>query len=179
MNHQQTIAQGDFLRLVHVKGWEFAERSNAYGVVAVLAVTADGQLVLTRQYRPPVDRHVIDLPAGLVGDGQSAGGESLVAAVMRELEEETGFSAGSLRHLTAFPTSPGMTSEVVDLFVADDLVATGPGGGVGGESIEVHLVPRRDAAGGLEERSRAGDLIDPKVYAALWWSARSGILPQN
>jgi ADP-ribose pyrophosphatase len=159
-----------------MNGWEFTQRSSASGVVAVLAVTAQDEILLTEQYRPPVGRRVIDLPAGLVGDDTEASAESSRIAAARELEEEIGFAADSLRRLTSFPTSPGLTSEIVELFVADGLRASGAGGGVDGETIDVHGVAIQNVSQWLDERLLAGCLIDPKVYVALWWSQRPDLL---
>ena len=170
----ETIAQGRFLRLIRVDGWEYAERVGATGVVAVLAITPDDELVLTEQYRRPVWQRVIDLPAGLSGDGAAAGDETPETAGRRELEEETGFTARTLRHLVKLSTSPGLTSETVDLLLAEGISRIGPGGGDDSEAIEVHLVPRSNAAIWLDERIRDGCLVDPKVFTALWWADRLG-----
>lgn len=168
-NDRQTIGRGRFLRLVSENGWEYAERTGATGVVAVLAVTPENELVLTEQYRPPVRQSVIDLPAGLAGDVHGAEDEAMSMAARRELEEETGFTAGSLRRIAPLPSSPGLSSEVVELFLAEDLSRISSGGGDESESIEVHLVSRATIADWLDERVTRGCLVDPKVYAALWW----------
>jgi ADP-ribose pyrophosphatase len=168
----QTIGEGRFLRLIREDGWEYAERRGATGVVAVLAFTPAGELVLTGQYRPPVKHLVVDLPAGLAGDGHADADEALETAARRELEEETGWTARSFRPVATLPTSPGLTSETVVLFLADGLSRIGPGGGDDSEAIEVHLVPRSTISTWLAERVAQGCLIDPKVYAALWWADR-------
>ncbi|MEL6797861.1 MAG: DNA mismatch repair protein MutT, partial [Planctomycetota bacterium] len=69
------MATGRFLSLVSRNGWEFATRVNARGVVAVVATTEANELVLVEQFRPPVGRSVIEIPAGLVGDDPRAGDE--------------------------------------------------------------------------------------------------------
>ncbi|MEL7484364.1 MAG: hypothetical protein AAFN41_08410, partial [Planctomycetota bacterium] len=71
MIESSTIGEGRFLRLVSRGGWEFATRVNATGVVAVIAVTERDELILVEQHRPPIGASVIELPAGLVGDGPS------------------------------------------------------------------------------------------------------------
>lgn len=164
----QTVDEGRFLRLIRENGWEYAERVGATGVVAVLAVTPRDELLLTEQYRPPVKQSVIDLPAGLAGDGDEYGDESAETAARRELEEETGWTASSLRPMATLPTSPGLTSETVELFLAESLTRIGPGGGDDSETITVHLVPRQHIAAWLHEQVVTGILVDPKVYAALW-----------
>lgn len=167
---RQILATGQFLQLIREGRWEFTERIGVTGVVAVLAMTSDDALVLTEQYRPPVGKRVIDLPAGLAGDicGQEA--EDFSAAALRELEEETGFTAKSMRPLATLPTSPGLTSETIDLYLAESVTQIGAGGGDEHEEITVHVVGRRDIAAWLDERAAQGCLIDSKVYAALWWS---------
>lgn len=169
---RQILGEGRFLRLFTQQSWEFAERIAATGVVAVLAVTPDDELLLTEQYRPPVQKSVIDLPAGLAGDVQGAEDEDLAAAARRELEEETGWTARTLREIATLPTSPGLTSETVVLFVAEELSRIGPGGGDDSETIAVHVVPRQHIAAWLHEQVAAGVLVDPKVYASLWWLDR-------
>lgn len=167
------LAAGRFLRLVRRGTWEYAERRRASGVVAVLATTADDELVLTEQYRPPVASRVIDLPAGLAGDIAGQEQEALATAAQRELEEETGFTAENFEHVGRLPSSPGLTSEIVDLFTARRLTRTGAGSGVDGEQIVVHLVSRTEIAGWLKARVKDGCLVDTKVYAGLWWHGQS------
>ncbi|HET6328994.1 MAG TPA: NUDIX hydrolase [Planctomycetaceae bacterium] len=159
------LGAGRFLRLVHANGWEFVERVRATGVVAIVAVTADGELILTEQFRPAVAGSVIDLPAGLAGDGP--GTEELVTAARRELIEETGYDARRLTLLAHAPTSPGLTTEVVSFFRARGLKKVGTGGGIEGEKIEVHAVKLDRADAWLRRRSRAGIQIDCKVFAGL------------
>jgi ADP-ribose pyrophosphatase len=162
------LGEGQFLVLVDEGGWEFVERARGSGVVAVMAVTDDGGLLLTEQYRPAVKRFVIDLPAGLIADTQEHAGEALHTAAARELEEETGFRAESFVYLTTLPTSPGLTSETVTLLLAEHVHGTGTGGGVGGEEIIVHVVALNEVRTWLRQQEDASRLIDPKVYAALW-----------
>lgn len=161
------VAAGRFLRLLRRDGWEYASRANASGVVAVVAVTADGRLLLTAQQRIPVGRRVIDLPAGLAGDDPGAAGEALAAAAGRELAEEVGWSAERLEPLATCPTSPGLSDEIVILFRAQGLRRSGAGGGVAGEGIAVLDPPLAGIRAWLAERERAGDLVDLKVWAAL------------
>ncbi len=162
------IARGRFVRLVDDQGWEYAERERGEAVVAVVAVTDDHDLILTEQYRPAVKRRVIDIPAGLAGDTEDFAGESRAAAAGRELEEETGYVANTFRELSTVPTSPGLTSETVTIFLADGLTQKGPGGGDESESIVVHTVSLSGLAEWLRARGDESLLIDPKVYAGVW-----------
>ena len=162
------LGRGRFLRLVERNGWEYVERARGTGVVAIVAVTDDGRLLLTEQYRPAVDAPVIDLPAGLVGDEDGATDEDLETAAARELREETGYEARSWKVITTSPTSPGLTSETVTLFLAEHLDRTGDGGGEATEAITVHTVSLAELPTWLQNQSDTLRLIDPKVYAGLW-----------
>ena len=162
------LAEGRFLRLVSVDGWEWAERRRVSGVVAVVAVTPDGRLLLTEQHRRPLGGLVIDLPAGLAGDEPGAEDEALENAARRELEEEAGWTADHLAVLATCPTSPGLTNETVTILHASGLRRIGAGGGVAGEGITVHAPLISEVRTWLATRAAAGVLIDPKVYAGLW-----------
>lgn len=161
-------ASGRFLRLLERDDWEFSSRANARGVVILVPVTDDGRLVLVEQYRIPVQARVIELPAGLIGDVDDRD-ESLATAARRELFEETGFEAGSWSTLLRCPSSAGMSDEIITFMQATALRKTGPGGGDPSEDIQVHCIPLAEVDGWLRGRVAAGMLIDPKIYAALYW----------
>ncbi|BBH21071.1 ADP-ribose pyrophosphatase [Paenibacillus baekrokdamisoli] len=86
------------------------------GAAAVLALI-DGKMLVVEQYRKPMEKFQIEIPAGKL----DAGEDPMVAAG-RELEEETGYRAGKLRPISAFYTSPGFADEKLFLYVAEDLV---------------------------------------------------------
>lgn len=158
---------GRFLDFVERNGWEYVTRSNASGVVAIIALTDDDELVLVEQHRPPLGRSVVEIPAGLVGDQAESTQEPDLEAARRELLEETGFAAGRWRSLTTCASSGGMTDECVHFFRADGLRRVDSGGGVDGERIRVVLVPRHDALRWIGSRTADGLAVDSKVYAAL------------
>jgi ADP-ribose pyrophosphatase len=160
--------RGSYLSMLERDGWEYSSRTNASGVVVIVAVTDRDELVLVEQYRPPVDRSVIELPAGLVGD-LGDNDETILEAAARELEEETGFSASDIRLLLEAPSSAGMTDEIVSFILADGLRQVGPGGGDDSEDIRVHTVPMLRVDSWLREQSASGKLLDPKIFAALYW----------
>lgn len=164
-----TIAwQGRWLEVVNRDGWEFVRRRKATGVVGVIAATPDGELLLVRQHRRPVGVETIELPAGLVGDEGAE--EDPLEAARRELEEETGWQAGKLTYLCRAPSSAGLTSETLQLVLAQDLVRTGLGGGIPGEeSIQVESIPLPTVAQWLADRIAEGALVDAKIWAALWF----------
>ncbi len=164
----QTLAAGRFLKLLKSGSWEYVERVNVRDVAVLVAVTPAGEMVLVEQYRIPVRKRMIELPAGLVGDEEQFRSESLLAAANRELEEETGYRAGRLALLARAPSSGGMTSEIVSFLHATDLQKVGPGGGVDHENIVVHAVPLAEMPRWLRQREREGFLLDPKIYAGLF-----------
>lgn len=170
---RQTIARGKHLHLVRQGNWEFATRPGVTGVVVVVAVTGGGKIVLIEQYRPPVQSRVIELPAGLAGDVPGEEHEELAAAARRELLEETGYSAKNIEQVAFGPPSAGMIDEIITFFRASGLRKTAPGGGDGSEDIQVHLVPLASAGKWLARRAAAGRLIDPKVYAGLYFAERA------
>src|SRR5687767_5385258 len=131
----ETLGEGRWERLVREDGWEWCERTNARGVVVIAALTPSGGVLLVEQARRPVGARVLELPAGLAGDEPDRPDEELAEAARRELEEETGWRAASVELVTRGPVSAGLTSEVLSVFVARDLVRVAEGGGVGGERI--------------------------------------------
>lgn len=165
---RQTLFQTRWLSLHRIGHWDFVERPNADCCVGILALTPEDEIVLVEQFRIPVQTPVIEIPAGLVGDEESHRGESLIDTARRELLEETGFHAGTIKPLIESPTSAGMTSEITHLFLATDLVRHHQGGGIGAEDIRVHLVPLTDLRDRFTTWQAAGFAIDFKIHAALW-----------
>lgn len=166
------LAEGRRLRLVQQAHWEYAERTNARGAVVLAAATDDDRLLLVEQYRIPIGRRVIEPPAGLVGDVVGEEDEALETAARRELLEETGYEASQLELVTIGPPSAGLASEIVAFFVARGLTKVHDGGGDDSEEIVVHSVPLGEADRWLDARAAEGALIDPKVYAAMYFLHR-------
>lgn len=86
------------------------------GAVAIIAVTDDQKLVLVEQYRKPLERTIVEIPAGLLEKGEEPS-----HCAKRELEEETGYDCSSLEWVTSFYTSPGFADELVHLYIAKGL----------------------------------------------------------
>lgn len=165
-DNSEILASTRFLDLIRRDGWTFCRRPNARAVVCVLAVTEKG-LLLVEQYRIPIGKRLLELPAGLVGDGADRD-EPLEMAAGRELLEETGWRAESFQLLWQGPSSAGLSDEVITCFRASGLHREGPGGGVEGEDITVHEVPLENLRSWLSEQAARGIGSDPKIFAALW-----------
>lgn len=153
---------------LHRRGhWDYVRRPHAEACVGVLAITDQREIVLVEQFRIPVGRSVIEIPAGLYGDEPDHAGETHAQCAARELLEETGFRAARVLPLIASPTSAGMTSEWTHLFLATGLTREHSGGGIGGENITTHLIPLATLQSWLAARSDEGLAIDFKIHAAL------------
>lgn len=159
---------GRYLGLYEIDGWEYVSRTNATGVVVLVAVTNQRELLLVEQFRPPLQTSVIELPAGLAGDLEDPE-ESLLDAARRELLEETGYSAGKMRILLSAPSTAGMSDEVITFVLALNLERVGPGGGDASEDIIVHEVPLDGVDDWLQQWITGGTPVDPKIFSALYW----------
>ena len=166
-NLKHTLYEGDWLRLVRIGHWESCERTHGQGMaVIVIAVTPADEVLFVEQFRVPLQAATIEMPAGLVGDIHAD--ESIEVSAIRELEEETGWTAAQAEVLMIGPTSSGMASEKIAFVRATGLTRIGPGGGDGDEEITVHEIPRMQAAGWLVQKMGEGYELDAKLWAGLW-----------
>ena len=122
--------------------------------------------MFVEQFRVPLQAATIEMPAGLVGDIDSE--ESIEVSAVRELEEETGWTATRAEVLMIGPTSSGMASEKIAFVRATGLSRVGTGGGDGDENITVHEIPRNQAAAWLVQKMAEGYELDAKLWAGLW-----------
>jgi ADP-ribose pyrophosphatase len=140
----------------------------------ILAVDEHDHVILVEQFRVPLGRACIELPAGLIGDHDDVAGEDALAAAARELEEETGYRAGRIEAVGEFWSSPGMVTESFTLLRASELTRVGPGGGVDGENITVHRVALTGLPRFIDERRAIGDAIDVRLLTLLGPSILGG-----
>jgi ADP-ribose pyrophosphatase len=163
----ETMWEGRFITAKKKGRWEYVSRSRGIRAAVILAVDAEDHVILVDQYRVPLGKRCIELPAGLVGDHDDNADEDASVAAARELEEETGYHAGRMETVGEFFSSPGMVSESFTLFRARDLVKVGDGGGVDSEDIVVHRVPLSGIAGTVAQWRAEGYAMDVKLLMLL------------
>ena len=156
--------EGKFVRALRRGKWEYASRARDIGAVVILA-EHEGKVILVEQPRVPPDCRCIEIPAGLVGDHDPDA--TIEATAVKELEEETGFTAERVERLGEFYSSPGMLSEGFTLVRAHGVRRTGEGGGDESEDIKVHLVPRDEIPQFIEEKRAEGCGVDAKLLLLL------------
>lgn len=166
------LFQGHALTLKKKGHWEYVERTKASGIVAILPITQQNEVILVEQFRIPVGKRVIEIPAGLAGDIEGEETEDLANAARRELLEETGYEAQKMELLTEGPPSAGLSTEVVTFFRASGLKKVGDGGGDGTENIQLHLIPFASLDAWIDGKRSEDCLIDYKLYAALYFYLR-------
>ena len=150
--------------------WEYVTRARNIRAAVIMALDGPPQareIILIDQYRVPVGRRSLELPAGLIGDGAGEDGEDSLAAARRELEEETGYRARDWTDLGEFWSSPGMVGESFSLIRAIGLEKVGPGGGDENEDIAVHRVPVAEIHGFVDRMRADGLAIDVRILAVL------------
>lgn len=168
MKEEITLYESKWLGLYRSGHWDYVRRPNSDACVGILATTGENEIILIEQFRIPLGKNVVEIPAGLVGDEPEFRGENLATCAARELLEETGYHAAEIRPLLSSPTSAGMTPETTHLFHATGLTKHSDGGGVGSEKITVHKIALAELRGWLAEKEKSGVLIDFKIHAALW-----------
>ena len=151
---------GKFVRAIRRGKWEYVSRTNNIGAVVILA-EYEGKTILVEQPRVPLGERCLELPAGLVGDTDP--NATVEGTAIKELEEETGFTAERVERLGEYYSSPGILAEGFTLVRAHGLRRIGEGGGDEHEDITVHLVPRADIPNFIEQKRAEGLGIDVKL----------------
>jgi ADP-ribose pyrophosphatase len=161
---EEIIWQGKFVTAKRKGKWEYVSRSRGIKAAVILAVE-DGHVLLVEQFRVPLGRNCVELPAGLIGDETE--GEDPLEAAGRELEEETGYRAAKLESLGEYYSSPGMVSESFTLVRASGLTKVGDGGGTDGENITVHRVALSELKQFLETKRAENIGVDVRLLLLL------------
>jgi ADP-ribose pyrophosphatase len=138
--------------------WWSAKRPNPH-TVHMLGISPAGYVPVLRQWRVPCQQWVWELPAGLCDVAH----EPPQQTAQRELIEETGYASGEVHLLFTGTVSPGLTDELYNAFLCLDLERAGEGGGLGGERLEVHLIPLWDLKHFLLAEAAGGKLVDAKI----------------
>lgn len=156
--------EGKFVRALRRGKWEYASRARDIGAVVILA-EHEGKVILVEQPRVATGCRCIELPAGLVGDLEPDA--TVESTALKELNEETGYTAERVEQLGNFYSSPGMLSESFALVRAHGVSKVGEGGGDENEDIKVHLVSRTDIPNFIEQKRAEGLGVDAKLLLLL------------
>ncbi len=161
---EEIVWQGRYITAKRRGRWEYVGRARGIGAAVIIAIE-DGHVLLVEQWRVPLGRRCLELPAGLVGDETE--GEGVEASAARELEEETGWRPSRIEVIGDFASSPGMVSETFTLVRASGLTQVSDGGGVDGENIAVHRIALDDIVPFIARKRAEGLAIDVKLLMLL------------
>lgn len=170
INEQSVLYDGT---VVHLEKWKVTlpdgkpavrEVVLHRGAAAIVPVDDEGNTYLVRQFRAPLKRILLEIPAGKL----DAANEDRLLAAKRELREETGFSAERWTHLVDLATTPGFCSEVISLYLARGLTR-GETEFDDDEFLDVVKMPFRQAA----EMAARGEIEDGKTVSALLLAERA------
>jgi len=129
------------------------------GGVAAIPVLDDGRIVLIRQFRYPLGKYIWEIPAGKLDSGQTP-----LDTIARELEEEIGYTAGTLTKACSFYTSPGFCDEVIHLFIARGLRPC-----VQRLEVGEHITPEARTLDECLEMIASGEIMDGKSVLGILW----------
>ena len=171
---KREITSGKFLKLYEisyldkkskVRNWEAVERVNSYGAAIIIAkLQPSNRIILVEQYRPPANNYVLEFPAGLIDEGETA-----LQSAIRELKEETGYIGQKCDNVSMpLYSSPGVTGEKItfvelevdELNHGEVIQALEPS-----EDLEVHLIPEIELYDFLVKKAEKNIAIDAKLYA--------------
>ena len=173
---RKIVWAGNFIRVLlleyrdekgEIRRWEAIERVNCNGIVVIIPVTKEGDLLLIRQFRPVLNSYVIEFPAGLNDKG-----ETLLNAARRELIEETGYTSETFELMAEGPVSSGLSSEVLTVFLAREALPASPELRAKypieeTESIELVRTPLMSAYETIVKYQSQGDVVDLKLYGFI------------
>jgi len=168
---EETRWEGNFIAAKTRGRWEYVGRTRGIKAAAIIAIDEDPDgtrhVILVSQYRVPLGRFCLEIPAGLVGDDAGSEGEAAADAASRELEEETGYISGRMEVLGEFYSSPGMVSECFTLLRATGLTKVSEGGGLPDENITVYRVALAELSDFVAKWREAGHGVDVRIAMLL------------
>lgn len=162
----KTLYEGHYLTLLEDGGYEYVVRRTGIGVAIIVATTDIQNLILIEQFRPPLGRSIIELPAGCQEPE-----EDIQDTAARELEEETGYKPEEVFLIGSGPSSVGLTNEMLYFFLMYNCHKYNSDGGVDGEKIKTHEVPILQVPDWLAIRSNEIE-VDPRIYAGMYLRSR-------
>ena len=173
---RRTLYRGKYMtfetdRIVRSDGLESARDLVIHpGAVAILPLDEHGRLLCVRQFRVATGGAMLEIPAGTLDVSEDGIVEDPEVAAHRELEEETGYRAGSMERLGGFWSAPGFSTEYLTLYLATDLRPAHENrlGPDEDERLELARIDWRDAVAAVE----AGLVEDAKSVAGILWLAR-------
>jgi ADP-ribose pyrophosphatase len=163
--NKETVYRGKIISVdieeVELPNGQLAKREivRHQGAVGILAVTPEDKMLMVRQFRKPLDRTIIEIPAGKLEQG-----ENPLHCAKRELKEETGFEAQFFKPITSFYTSPGFANELLHLYWADELTS-GEAAPDEDEFVDILEVSLQQAFDYIE----SGEIIDAKTILAVYY----------
>ncbi len=127
------------------------------GAVGVIPITPDNQIVLVKQFRKAVEEFLLEIPAGLIEHKEEPS-----QCAVRELKEETGYTANNLEKLFEYYSSPGFSNEKIHIYLAED-ITEGVARPDEGEHIRIIKMPVNEAL----EKVRTNEIKDSKTIMAI------------
>ena len=160
---KETIYEGKILNLrrdvVQAVGGEATREVIEHnGAVAMVALTDDGKVIMVKQYRYPMRKVILEIPAGKIDKGETDPDE----AAARELKEETGYTAGRMEKLGKIYPSVGYSEEGIELYLCRDLVP-GETDMDEDEAIDIEEYDFDEAC----RMAESGEIRDAKTICAL------------
>ncbi|MGE5683278.1 MAG: NUDIX hydrolase [Bacillota bacterium] len=128
------------------------------GGAVVVPVKSDGKIVMVKQYRYPIKKVLLELPAGKLEKGE----DPLLCAA-RELEEETGYKSGNIVKLGSIYTTPGFCTEVLHIYMAKDLTAGEHNREEGEYGMEISELSEEE----INQKIASGELVDAKSLSGI------------
>jgi ADP-ribose pyrophosphatase len=133
------------------------------GGAVVVPVKDDGKFIMVSQYRYPFEKFLIEFPAGKLDDNE----EPRICAI-RELQEETGYTAGNIIKLGAISTTPGFCTEILHIYLAQNLTP----GRHNREEGEYGMEVKEFTSGEIEEMIFRGEIVDSKSICGFYMASR-------
>ena len=134
------------------------------GAVAVIPITADNKIIMVKQFRKPMEKVLLEIPAGKIDPGEH---DYPKETAERELEEETGFRANKLTFVTSMYVSPGFADELLHIYYAEDLEKVpNPRPQDDDEVLELYTLTLEEAKAEIT----SGLICDAKtIFAVQFW----------